>query len=344
MSLSSSGHPLRVISRHDLTKVLYEALPEEAQSRILPNKKLSNIVNTAEGVIATCADGSTYAGSLIIGADGAHSTVRELMRTLAISTKSPQVNEEMPFLTTYRCLWIRFPKHVELPTGTTSETHGHNASTQLFIGEDSGVIGLYERLETPTKERLRHSQADQDSCVDRWGHLPVMPGTKITLRDLYTSRQEAGLVSLEEGVVDHWSWEGRIALTGDAAHKYTPSTGAGCNTGMIDIVALVNEIHAVLESSETPSHAQIDAALKSYQNSRQATVTAECATAGQATGLSTWQTGVHKFIDRRVFSLHVVQRLLISRGGKPTIPSFSFILREGAGFGGGHARPVVMAS
>ena len=320
----STGISPRVISRHDLTRVLYDTLPANAHKKILSNKKLSDIVAVDDGIVAQCADGSSYPATTLVAADGAHSMVREVMRSLALEAGSTEVNAEKPFLTTYRCLWVRFPKPSGLPVGTTCETHGHNAATQLFVGEESGVTGLYERLEQPTRERIRHTQADQDAVVARWGHLPVTPNAELTLQDLYESRLEAGLVSLEEGVVDHWGWDGRIVLTGDAAHKFTPSTGAGCNNGMIDIVVLVNELHTAMQNAQfasgdpnaVPSRVNIASAFNAYQNIRQGTVLAECAGSSRATITATWQTGIHKLVDRRIMSSHAVQRFLINRGTK----------------------------
>lgn len=329
------GMAPRVISRHDLTKVLYNTLPVEAQNKILGSKKLSDIETTADGVIVKCADGSSYCATAVIGADGAHSLVRNLMRLRALESGSTEANAEAPFLTTYKALWVRFPRLSGVEVGTTCETHGSGAATQLFVGEDSGVIGVYERLEQPTNERLRHTQVDQDALVERWGHLPVTPGASHTLRDVYTSRLESGLVSLEEGVVDHWSWNGRIVLTGDAAHKFTPSTGAGCNNGMVDITVLVNELHAAMhntrstcgDSAASPSRADLSTAFQTYQSLRQATVTEECARSGQATTTATWQTGVHKFIDRNIMSRHIVQRFLINSTAKTvaSTPTLDFV-------------------
>lgn len=318
-----------------MTRVLYDDLPRHAQSKILANKKLSDIVPTADGVVVTCVDGSTYEGSIVVGADGAHSMTREVIRRLSVAAKSPNSNEEKPLLSTYRCLWVRFPKPPELPVGTTCECHGPKATTQLFVGEESGVIGVYEEMDEPTRERIRYTQADQVDLVDRWGHLPVAKGTKtsLTLREIYASRLEAGLVNLEEGVVNDWSWNGRIVLAGDAAHKFTPSTGAGCNNGIIDVIALVNELNAICEQAQTasgstssgPAVTDIESAFENYQSQRRPIAISECDGAGRATRSAAWQTGIHKFIDRQIMSRHAVQRFLINRGSKSMAqtPAFS---------------------
>lgn len=314
---------------------MYNALSSESQAKILPNKQLSSITPVAHGVVATCADGSSYAGSVIIGADGAHSAVRDLMRTLSLNAGSTETNEETPFLTTYRCLWVRFPTESNIAAGTTCETHGPHCATQFFAGEDTAVIGVYERLDKPTRERPRYTMADQDALVQRWGHLPVIPGGTLTLQDVYMSRLEAGLVSLEEGVVDHWGWDSRIVLCGDAAHKFTPSTGAGCNNGMIDIVALVNELHATVENARAasgnagtaPGKAEIASAFQAYQALRQGPVTAGYRGASQATALATWQTGIHKLLDRHILSRHTLQKFLIKLGAQSVArtPAFHFV-------------------
>ncbi|KAM5347271.1 hypothetical protein ACJ41O_010276 [Fusarium nematophilum] len=325
----------QVLSRHDLTKVLYESLPSEAQDRVLTSKKVANIKLVENGVEAICADGTSYQGSVIVGADGAHSLVREQMRTLALEAGSDEVNDEKPFLTTYRALWVRFPtSSAGISAGVTSETHGPNAATQLFSGEETTVVGVYERLDEPTRDRVRYTMADQVALVERWGHLPLVPG-KLSLKDAFSSRLQSGLVSLEEGVAKHWSFDGRIALLGDAAHKFTPSTGAGCNNGIIDVVALVNELEKIAKKNSSPSSDEISAAFKTYQDSRMEAVTAGCAGAGQATASATWQTGVHKFIDKHVLASHAVQKFFNNRVASRTAqtPAVEFVASK-EGFSG----------
>ncbi|CAH0044925.1 unnamed protein product [Clonostachys solani] len=328
----------RVISRHDLTKVLYQSLPTDTMPNLLPNKKVSDISTTTNGVSITCTDGTSYEGSVVIGADGAHSFVRERMRQLAIDNESPLLNEEKPFLTTYRCLWTRFPTTNGLTPGTTWETHGEKLATQLFAGVDTVVMCIYERLDEPTYDRCRYSKADEEALVGRWGHLPLTPGQTLTIRDAYKSSIQSGLVNLEEGVVKHWSWDGRIVLAGDAAHKFTPSTGAGFNNGIIDVVALVNELVKELQAAHAEplglaaesGKAQVMAAFKAYEASRKEPVIEGCRAAGNATALATWPNWILKFIDRYIFSMHVVQKFLSNQQASRTAraPAFDFLDSE----------------
>ncbi|KAM0414705.1 hypothetical protein ACHAPT_013444 [Fusarium lateritium] len=330
--LNCFGAYPEVLSRHDLTKVLYESLPVDAQRKILGNKKVSSITSTPDGVSVSCVDGTSYEGTLVIGADGAHSFVRDCMRTLAAEAGSDQVNAEKPFLTTYRCLWLRFPTTVsdELEAGITTETHGPSCATQLFAAGTTTVVGVYERMDEPTRDRIRYRQQDQDALIDRWGHLPLVPSKNFTLRDAYEKRVESGLVSLEEGLVDHWSWGSRVVLTGDAVHKFTPSTGAGCNSGIIDVVALANELYKAVASSKNgvvPPH-KIEAAFKAYQATRFEVAKETCEQASQVTAAATWESTMHKIVDSYVLSSNFVQKYVSWQGaeGIQQTPPFNYIV------------------
>jgi len=269
------------------------------------SKKVRSVTTTPSSATVHCVDGTSYTGTIILGADGAHSLVRAQMHTLARQSPSnppSQVNEDHPFLTTYRSLWIRFPTQADLQPGNANETHGVDCAIQLFAGEETSVIGMYERLPQPTTERLHFSAADEEAFIRRWGGLPLSP--KLTVQDAYDSRVQSGLVSLEEGVVSNWSWE-RIVLVGDAAHKFTPSTGAGCNNGMVDVVALVNELSRVASPTTSqggPSMGAIKEAFKVYQDKRFEEVVAGCAGASRATATATWKNAVFKFVDVHVMS------------------------------------------
>ncbi|OAQ75546.1 FAD binding domain-containing protein [Purpureocillium lilacinum] len=302
----------RVISRHDLMQTLHDGLPAEAKAKLLPGKKVIDVSSGPDGVSVTCADGTSYTGTVIVGADGAHSRVRDLMRTAALQappTTENKINEAEPFLTTYRAMW-------------------------LFAGEGTSVIGVYERMEKPTREGVRYNQADEEKFIERWGHLPIIEGG-LTIKEAYTNRTQAGMVNLEEGVVDHWSWD-RIVLVGDAAHKFTPSTGAGCNNGIVDVVALSNEMYHAFKAVRAsdpeafPTKEQVFAAFEGYQLARFETVKAGLAGASQATGAATWADTTHKFVDRHILSKQSLQKFFANRNAPALArtPVFEYVEGE----------------
>lgn len=297
---------------------------------MLPNKKVSEITNTANGVVVNCADGTSYEGSIVIGADGAHSEVRSQMNLIAQQTSPAQgaaLNTAAPYLTTYRALWFRFPTSLGLRPGQVHEAHGNGLGTQMFAGDDTAVVAAYERLERPTRERPRYTQADQDALVERWANVPIAHG--LTLKKAFDARLSADLVDLEEGVVEYWS-SGRMVLAGDAAHKYTPSTGSGCNTGIIDVVVLVNELRKIINpehGNNAPSEESIAAAFKTYQDTRYGLVTAGCKASAGATATATWQNTALKLFDKYVLPNATLQKFLAEKGASTTAqsPIFDFI-------------------
>lgn len=287
-----------------------------------PNKKVADVTTTSDGVVVSCTDGTSYEGSIVIGADGAHSVVRNRMRTLALqqadaAASTSVVNEENPYLTTYQAFWLRFPTSLGLSAGEVNETHGSGLATQLFAGQDSAVIGMYERLETPTRERARYTYADEEAIVKRWAHLQI--SKTLTLQNAWDARLSSGMVQLEEGVVEHWSWD-RIVLVGDAAHKFTPSTGQGCNNGIIDVVVLLNELHKAVEKARArgpdaaPSKTELATAFQNYQDARYEPVLDGCQRSGKATATATWENSIFKFVDLHVLSKHILQKFMINQG------------------------------
>ncbi|KAK0717705.1 hypothetical protein B0T26DRAFT_751732 [Lasiosphaeria miniovina] len=268
----------RVISRHDLMQTLHDGLSAEAQAKLLPNKQVVDVVTGPDGVKVT--------------------KVRDLMRTAALQSATPvEVNDAKPFLTSHRAMWVRFPTVAPVQPGDASETHGYDCTLQLFAGEDTSVIGIYERLD----------------------------------------RTQAGMVNLEEGILKRWSWD-RIVLAGDAAHKFTPSTGAGCNNGIVDVVALANEMyHASREvrgasgdATAFPDRDRLLAAFDDYQQVRFGTVKDGLAAASQATGSATWSDMTHRFVDCHVLSKPSLQKFFATWNARALArtPVFEYVEGE----------------
>lgn len=75
----SHGYPVRMFDRASLSQMLYDTL-RQPEAHIRTGKQLVDIERRAGGVTAHFADGTHKKGSVVIGADGVWSTVRDLMR------------------------------------------------------------------------------------------------------------------------------------------------------------------------------------------------------------------------------------------------------------------------
>lgn len=294
----------------------------------MTNKAVSSIETVPEGVKVQCADGTTYAANIVIGADGTHSTVRREMRKLAVQAGDSGFNRQNPFLTTYRGFWIRFPK-ADLPGGRCDETHGYGAGSQMFTSAETAACGIYIALDKPTRERIRPTMEDQEYLAAKWGHLPVGKDGSMTIGQAWENRLASGLVYLEEGVLPHWSWGGKVVLVGDSAHKFTPSNGSGCNYGMIDVVVLVNKLRGALQASapQHPTSQLLDQVFKSYQAGREKEVKSECFAAGNATATSTWHREELRHADLNIITQKNTQEAFMDLTAKYTArsPSLDFL-------------------
>lgn len=63
------------MERSSILKIIYSHIVDK--SKVLTNKRVEYVRNTAHEVEVRTTDGSTYTGDLVIGADGVHSRVRQ---------------------------------------------------------------------------------------------------------------------------------------------------------------------------------------------------------------------------------------------------------------------------
>lgn len=174
----SHGSYPRVFSRRNLIDVLWSSLPVEAQSKVYADKKATTLATTGNGVLVSCKDGTSYQGSMVIGADGAYSTVRQYVQQKSLEKKRREcikitVKDEKPYLTTYNCFWVRFPVLENIKDGDAAETHGRDATTQFFVCEDSSIAAVYAKLDKPTRDPPRYTEADQQPGGGRGRELEL---------------------------------------------------------------------------------------------------------------------------------------------------------------------------
>ncbi|KAI0973342.1 putative monooxygenase [Xylaria arbuscula] len=251
------GYGIGLTSRGQFLDTLYECLPESAKARIRVKKRVTDVEVLSDGVCVYCEDGTTEEGSIVIGADGVHSRTRQCMEALASGKPETKLGEDTnsPYLTTYRALIGNLPEIPDLKPRYNYQSVRYGVSSQVVTGEGRGWWYLYEALEQPTRRRRRYTEQDKQDMMEKYADLHVAPGYR--LRDLYPLNVgDIGLINLEEGRVDHWSWGGRIVLVGDAVRKLDPHAGLGYNSGAGDIIELVNRLHRLRGSSHDTSQGQ----------------------------------------------------------------------------------------
>jgi 2-polyprenyl-6-methoxyphenol hydroxylase-like FAD-dependent oxidoreductase len=75
------------MDRRGLIQTLYEHLTPESRSKVHTSAEIIGAESTDSGVVVTTKGGSTHKGSILVGADGVHSQVRELIWQLAKKDK-----------------------------------------------------------------------------------------------------------------------------------------------------------------------------------------------------------------------------------------------------------------
>ncbi|KAI1749715.1 hypothetical protein F4782DRAFT_542033 [Xylaria castorea] len=206
---TNHGHGVSVVHRPHYVKALYDSLPEEAKARIHVRKRVARI---------DVADDDDDDGPAETG-------------------------QPSPFATTYRVLFGNLPALPDLAAGVNFEGAADGVSTQVMTGAARAWFAVYERLAatttttpptTTTSARRSWTEDDKREILRRWGRLYVAPG--YTVDDAYARRDgDVGLINLEEGLLDDmWSW------------KRIPHAGLGYNSGVADLVVLINGLRKLL--------------------------------------------------------------------------------------------------
>ncbi|KDN46109.1 FAD binding domain-containing protein [Tilletiaria anomala UBC 951] len=259
----SFGSGPRTFHRAELIRTLYDELPPSAKAKVLTAKGVTEIESDENGVCVTCADGSVYAGSIVMGADSAHSKTRRLMADLS---QGPNMAKS-PYTINYRCFWCSFPKQTPI-SDISTETQDQDRSVMYLTGTE-------------------RSAEEADAFATQFFDFPIMRSLKVgdVVRQSFTK----GMADIEEGIVKHWSW-GRVVLVGDACHKFTPNAGLGLNNGVQGIVVLLNELRRTIEavSDGQPSLEKLTKAFQKYRVLQMKPRQANATRSAQTIGVQTW--------------------------------------------------------
>ncbi|GFF97683.1 3-(3-hydroxy-phenyl)propionate/3-hydroxycinnamic acid hydroxylase [Aspergillus udagawae] len=307
------GHGPVAFHRAELIEIMYNGLPKPAKEKILTDKKLTSITTTQDGVTATCADGSVFHGSIVIGADGVYSRTRQVMRNLALKENSTRPwDPPHPYTATYQLIYGSFPS--PSPAGQGYDTQSKGKSIMYFSGPERGWFFLYKRLARPTSDRTNYTEKEIDALAAEFAEFPLTKTVKV--KDVWPRMLGAGLTNLDEGIAKHWSF-GRIVLVGDACHKMTTHLGLGFNHGIQDVVVLCNSLRKALQAAPDrmgPDTEALTGLFEKYQAVRMSSVCSlegDVLKSGLETRLHAWHNVWSYLLSWYLLALNVVENLFM---------------------------------
>ncbi|KAI4094600.1 MAG: hypothetical protein LQ344_002071 [Seirophora lacunosa] len=268
----STSYPDLTLERREFLQILYDELPDK--SKVLTGKRVKHVEDNEEEISVELTDGSVEKGDLVVGGDGVHSTIRGAMWATAnkaipgfISEKEKQSEHAM--VATYNCLLGIAPMQPGLGTNDMTMICNDGFTFQNLCQPDAIYFMIHHKLPEPIRhsERVRYTDEDAEKVAAKYANHRL--SENLVFGDLWRSRTRANLVSLEEGVLEHFFF-GRTVLIGDAAHKVTPNAAMGGLSAIEDSIALANAIHGLTQSHPDgkPSKDEVTTALQQYQDER----------------------------------------------------------------------------
>ncbi len=231
------GAPYLQMHRGDLHDALLAAVPAEILSL---GKRL---VDIDPGPVLRFADGTSRGADLIIGADGLHSRVREIL----VGPQEPAATGRVAYRATFAA------SHLRRPVGECTK----------WWGEDRHIVIYFT---TAKRDELYFvtSLPDADWVNESWSATGNMDVVRAAFSGFHEEVREVlracpsvhRWAILDRAPLDRWH-DGRMVLIGDAAHPMTPYMAQGAAMALEDGVMLAraldgwSDITAALDHFET---------------------------------------------------------------------------------------------
>lgn len=216
------------ILRGALSKVFYDASREAVEYRF--GDKIAAVDDDGSGVDVTFTSGTRERFDLVIGADGIHSELRDMVL-------GPN-EQQLVHQGTYLSFW-------------TAENHIDIKDWSLVYSEPGRTIGMRAILDNTKAMAFFSFKADGTPAYD-WRDTEAQK--RIVLARAAGMGWEAAQLlaqietapdfyfdSCTQVKLDRWS-RGRVAFTGDAAYCASPLSGHGATLGTIGAYVLAGEL------------------------------------------------------------------------------------------------------
>ncbi|KAG0202601.1 hypothetical protein BGX28_004917 [Mortierella sp. GBA30] len=271
------GYYTRLMPRPTFYNILLKEIP---MKRLLLNKKVvssgeyeseSGAGGDAGGVMVKCADGSEYHAQILVGADGAYSTIRNALYYRMKAKKMLPKQDQLPLKSKHQCvLGVTQPL---MANGEEDERYRacfEDGFSNIKIALSKDRKHTVRKNPPPSYDELEAHEGEEWSpsknSENEWGHEAAQEmlqeslafkcpyaGTVGELVDR-TQPHLISMVMLDEKLYHTW-YHGRTVLIGD---------GVGAALAILDAVTLAN----ILYDLPSTSHPDLANAFKSYYDER----------------------------------------------------------------------------
>ncbi|ORZ26666.1 hypothetical protein BCR41DRAFT_384252 [Lobosporangium transversale] len=254
------GYDKVIFARPKLHAMMLRQIPTD---KITFGKRVLRTEEIDNKVLIHCSDNSTYSGDILVGADGAYSSVRQsLYKHLLEQGILPKSDSENLSLG-YNCMvGVTDPLDPE----KYPQLKDDFAHFTAILGKQRlswGVVNVpgnqicwillvqFDNADDAAEQRFRNSEwgpESTDAMVKEFRDaLNPYGGTMGELIDA-TPKERQSKVFLEEKLFETW-FHGRTVLVGDACHKMIPAAGQGAINAMQDAVILANCFYDMPDAS-----------------------------------------------------------------------------------------------
>jgi 2-polyprenyl-6-methoxyphenol hydroxylase-like FAD-dependent oxidoreductase len=231
MPESLFGAPFLCMHRADLHEALYSALPAEI---VHLNKKLVGLDQSNGQVTLSFADGTKAQADAVIGADGVHSLVRDII----IGPDAPIHKGRIA----YRAIFDASLMSGEIAPSRTKWWGPDRHIVIYYTKADRSELYFVTSVPEPGDWITKESWSAKGDVKElRAAYEGFHPEVQMVLNACPDCHKWA---ILEREPLPTWS-DGRVVLLGDACHPMTPYMAQGAATSIEDAAVLARCIEAV---------------------------------------------------------------------------------------------------
>lgn len=224
------------IYRYALIDELLAAIKEK-EIPIQFGKKFTRVIEESptDGVTFAFADGSTESASILVGADGIHSTVRKYL----YPDLEPKFIGMAGITAAVPTAQLKLREDYHIPVTITSSRGGFVIAPQQIDGSEV-LIGKQQRVSAGEPGWDREFVADKQGAVEFLqadnAHFPEFVLNSVSKIDPAKVNKWPFFIVPK---LDKWASDTRrVLIVGDAAHAIPPSAGQGINQAFEDVYIL----------------------------------------------------------------------------------------------------------